>query len=410
VRRAGQVCVARIGRLAMGVLLVAYALGVVIDLAIHTDKYQWDFATYYYAGQATRAGMNPYELESLSTVAGKDVGFPFAYSPVVLPAFSLLSHLPFAWAYWVYLALKVVCLGVLVWVWRTRFVADGPSLPLYLLCIFGFGGAIYADLAAGNVSVFEQVALWLALIALIQDRPIRFGILVILASLFKLTPILFAILLILPGLRRRIGAFSGTMAGFLALNGLAYLVAPGLYRDFLTTIPQLDDRGAINPSTLALLRDLGDLLTRKGLAVSPLVEWLLYGVFAVAIVAITWLVLSRRRGEDGRLPIVLVCLAFALVMPRFKNYAYILLIPPACLVLQHMVDGWAGELGLLLLLLSYTPPVPFGFGETARNLLWGYYPWLLALGLWTAQVIWMVGGRTRSRGEAGDLAPVEGTA
>jgi hypothetical protein len=194
------------------------------------------------------------------------------------------------------------------------------------------------------------------------------------------------------------------------VNGLTYLAAPGLYRDFLSVAPQLDDRGAINPSTLALLRDLGDVLARKGLPVPEAVEWGVYAAFAGGVTLVTGLALRRRGGEDSRFPILLACLAFALVMPRFKNYAYILLLPPAYFVLRRMVEAGAGSLGLILLLLSQTPPAPFGLGEAIRNLFWGYYPWLLALGLWAAAVAWLLRGSAAAPRRAELLGVQEGGA
>jgi hypothetical protein len=172
-----------------------------------------------------------------------------------------------------------------------------------------------------------------------------------------------------------------------------------LYRDFLSTAPQLDDRGAINPSTLALVRDLSDLLGRKGVLVPPMAEWAMYAAFAGGIVLITWLALRRRPANDTRLPIFLACLAFALIMPRFKDYAYILILPPAYFVVRRMIGGKVREMRLVLLVLSQTPPAPFGLGGALRNLLWGYYPWLLALALWAAGVVWLIEARP------GDVLP-----
>jgi len=387
-----RLAVGTIARSAAGLLLLAYTVAVVVDLFANSARYQWDFSTYYYAGRAARQGLNPYELDSLSAAAGTEIGFPFAYSPIVLPVFSALSRIEFPWAYRLFLALKLLSLGALLFLWKTRFLREEPGLPFFAVCAFGFGGAIFADLTSGNVSVFEQLALWVAFDQLRQDRPIRFALLVLLASLFKLTPIVFLLLLVAPGVRRRIGVFAAGLASFLALNGLTAIAAPRLYRDFLAVAPQLDDRGTINPSTLALLRDLGDILARKGLPLSQAAEWTLYAAFAGGIVLVTWLALRRRGDSDIRLPIFLACLAFALVMPRFKNYAYILLLPPAYFVARRLSGAKAADLGLVLLLLSTTPPVPFGLGEAMRNLFWGYCPWLLALALWATAIVWLTRG------------------
>ncbi len=367
-------------------VLLAYALGLIVDLWLHPERYQWDFTTYYYAGRALQAGLNPYELDSLSAVAGTEIGFPFLYSPIVLPVFSLLSRLEFLWAYRLYLLLKVLSLGVVLCLWSSWFLRARADPAFYLVCLFGFGGAIYSDLAAGNVSIFEQLWLWLAFAALIKHRPVGFSLMVLVASLFKLTPIAFLLLLLMNPTDRNRRILACALVVFAAVNGLTYLVGPALYRDFLSVAAQLDDRGAINPSTLALVRDIGDILTRKGLPVWATAEAAAYGVFVSIVLALTVLALARAGRGAPRGSVFLACLAFALVAPRFKNYAYILLIPPAYAFVKAAMSRGLHVFGLLPLVLSQSPPVPFGFGGAVRNLFWGYYPWLLALLLWVAAV------------------------
>jgi hypothetical protein len=80
-------------------------------------------------------------------------------------------------------------------------------------------------------------------------------------------------------------------------------------------------------------------------------------------------------------------LAYALVMPRFKNYAYILLIPPAYYVIRRMLTLEPYQLAAVLLVLSGSFPVPFGLAGAFRNLFWGYYPWLMTLALWSVAVL-----------------------
>lgn len=377
----------KVARPLLAGLLGLYALTALLDLALHSDRYQWDFRSYYYAGRALREGLNPYELDSLSLVAGKEIGFPFVYSPLVLPLLSWVSRLPFATAYCLFLAAKVVALGGLLWLWSS-FLGRDADLLFFLLCAFGFGGTIFADLAAGNISIFEQVALWGGFVALARGRPAWFSLLVILASVFKLTPIAFLVLLIIPGERARPAMFLGATGAFVGLQGLTYLLGPGLYRDFLLTTTQLDDRGIINPSVLALLRDLSDLLGGKGVRVPASGVWAVYAAFACAVVLVMWRLFRRNRPSDQRVTVVLVCLAFALIMPRFKNYAYILLLPPSYFVLRKMVAGWSPELGLVLLMLSGSPALPLGLGGVASKVFWNYYAWLVTLALWLIAVAW----------------------
>jgi hypothetical protein len=330
--------------------------------------------------------MNPYDLHVLSEVAGKEVGFPFAYSPVVLPLFALLARLNILTAYYLFLGLKLLCLGGLLYLWARRLLREEVDLLFYVLVLFGFGGAVYVDLAAGNISLLEQVGLWLAFYALLKDRPLAFSGLVVLVSLVKLSPILFLVLLPLVGGRRRLTALGGAFLAFVGINAVTWFLAPDLYRDFLAVIPQLDDRGIINPSTLALFRDLADILTRRGIGLSPVMPEVAYLAFAAAVALVTGLALRRVRGEDRRVTIFIVCLAFILVAPRFKNYSYILALVPAFYLVKRWIRLEASWAMLLLLMFSSSMPVPFGLGAAAQNLLWGYYSLLLTLLLWALSV------------------------
>ena len=81
------------GRTAAWILLALYALALLYGVLANPDRMQWDFQTYYYAGRAFDRGLDPYDMQALSQVAGREIGFPFAYSPVSLPIFRLLGRL-----------------------------------------------------------------------------------------------------------------------------------------------------------------------------------------------------------------------------------------------------------------------------------------------------------------------------
>ncbi|MCJ7708572.1 MAG: hypothetical protein MUO38_13265, partial [Anaerolineales bacterium] len=142
----------------------------------------------------------------------------------------------------------------------------------------------------------------------------------------------------------------------------------------------------INPSTLALFRDLADILTRKGIALSPVMPTAAYVASSAAVALVTGLALRRIQGEDRRVTIFIVCLAFILVSPRFKNYSYVLALVPAFYLVKRWIRPEAFWAALLLVVISNSIPVPFGLGATAQNLFWGYYPLLLTLLLWALSV------------------------
>ena len=52
----------------------------------------WDFQTYYAAAEAHRLGLNPYDLEVLSGLVGRQLLHPYTYPPATLLVFR-----PFLW-------------------------------------------------------------------------------------------------------------------------------------------------------------------------------------------------------------------------------------------------------------------------------------------------------------------------
>jgi hypothetical protein len=380
-------------------LIALYALALLYGVLANGDRMQWDFQTYYYAGRAFAQGLDPYDLQALTQVAGREIGYPFAYPPVTLPVFEVLGTLDLRTASVVYLALKVVALAGLIAIWRRWFIRSRPDLFFYLFLLFGFGGAIYADLSSGNISLFEQVALWVAFAAFARGRTFAFTLLVVGVSLFKLTPILLLGLLLIRGGRHTGRAMAGGLLAFAAALGVSYVIWPHLFTSFLQGGWSFDERGGINPSSLALLRDIYDYLLGRG--VLPEWEglpWLGYLAWVVGVMLITRRAAARHPSRDPRTWIYVGCLAYVLVAPRFKNYAYILLLVPAYELLRGWIAVRSERALLLVLMLSGSPPVPFGFSAAAGQLIAGYYS-LLGAGL-----LWGLAVRRRDRMKAGETS------
>ncbi len=371
------------GRRATGLLLALYALALLYGVLANADRAQWDFQTYYYAGRAFARGLDPYDLQALSQVAGREIGYPFAYFPITLPVFEVLGGLDLRTASVLYLALKVAALAGLIAIWRRWFIRSRPDLFFYLFLLFGFGGAIYADFASGNISLLEQLALWIAFAALNRGRTLAFTLLVVGVGLFKLTPILLLGLLLLRGGRRPGRALAGGLLLFAAALGLSYAVWPHLFTSFLQGGWSFDERGGINPSSLALIRDVYDYLLGRG--VLPEWEglpWLGYLAWVAGVLVLTRRAAARCSSGDPRYSIYLGCLAYVMIAPRFKNYAYILLLVPAYELLRGWIAVRSERAILFVLMLSGSPPVPFGFSAAAGQLIAGYYSLLGAGLLW----------------------------
>lgn len=171
---------------------VILAVWLVTIISIATSGRQWDFRTYYYAAIAHAAGENPYDLAVLNKYSQNEIDLPFVYPPLTCYFFRPFTYLPYDTAYQFWLWLKVAIAIYLIWLWRTRFIRWGP-LPLMILIVSAaFQSALYRDLASGNVSLLEQAVLWTGFLWLLEQKPYRFALAVVLAALFKVTLAFFS--------------------------------------------------------------------------------------------------------------------------------------------------------------------------------------------------------------------------
>lgn len=363
-------------------LVALYIMAVVAYVAVNNDQFQWDFKAYYYAGHAYELGLDPYLHGAVAEAAGEELGYFYAYSPATLPLLRLFTSVDFKTAYFLYLIFKLLALGSLFYLWSVKFMSSEVDPLFFLFCFFGFGGAIYTDLVSGNISLFEQLGLWLAFYALLKHRPTMFCALVILVSLFKLTPILFLVLLIFTKERGRYRYLLVSGVSFLILQGLAYLRHPLFFEHFLNIGWKLDERGSQNPSILALLRDGFEFLEQRNILIPTFLPIAIYLAFCVAIVLVTWFVVKRVKEIERPLMIFLICLAYALIMPRFKDYSYVLLLLPAYYMIWKVIKIPSLYLMVVMLMVASNFPLPFGLSAPISTFIWGYYPLLTTFAIW----------------------------
>ncbi|MEW6567773.1 MAG: glycosyltransferase family 87 protein [Chloroflexota bacterium] len=331
----------------MGVLVLS------ADLLLGVDAHQRDFFTYYLAGLSYRLGLDPYDLAVLTGLAGGRVVHPFVYPPMTVPLFGALAALDFPVAYHVFLGIKATALAALFGVWRKSFVR-GLDIGFILFGLLAYHAALYVDFRVGNVSVFEQLLMWIAFSQLIQGRASAFGGLMVLASVFKLTPILFLPLVLLVGNSRARIALLASLGVFSSALALSLLISPTLFVGFLTGLSGLDERGVVNPSVLAFWTDVAEHVSATaGVACPRMLPMGLYGLTTAGVLLISWQA-GRRHLASGRPPslvnlLYLACFVYALVLPRFKTYAFqLLLVPTYMLLTRNEQHTGAGEIGSLL--------------------------------------------------------------
>jgi len=378
--------------------LVAYLCAIaagfylISQIATHSDQYQWDFRIYYFAGQASSIDRDPYNPDVLSAISGGWKNLRFVYPPQTLVLFKSLGRLPYETAYLVWLVLKVIALAILILLWRLTLFREEPPLTFAVFLSLGFAGTIYSDLFAGNVSIFEQALLWGGIALLLRGRQLWFCALVVGASFFKLTPIVFLLLLPLVGLKYAWRYFGISLATFAVLLGLGEFLWPDQSARFWEVAFSISERGSLaNPSLYAFVCDLVEMLGGGDGSNLRYLSAAIYALIAglVCVVSITaWRTAKSNRpaGSQNGAALWSICLfaaTFAVTMPRFKSYSFIVLLPPALYAIRRMGQHqkfW--PLIALISLLPLTPsPVPLPT-RTPTLLFWLYYQLFLAVIVW----------------------------
>jgi Glycosyltransferase family 87 len=344
-----------LGRRAEQVILLlslALAAGLLVLVGVRWYAYHWDFHMFYGSAREFAAGVSPYRGQGLS----------YFHPPLMLYVYRPFTMLSEKWAVELWYVLKLVALAGLFTVWHRDFVRLQWRGTTILFFIFAYGATIYSDLVAGNLSIFEQLLLWIGFSQLLRGRILMFALCVIVAAQVKITPILFAGLLIVACEPRRWGAFVATVIGFLAVFSLNFLLEPDLFRDFLAALGKLDERGVDCPSFLALVRDVSDLaLGKESTQRSLLDEVVFLGIAGAVGVSslIAWLTYRKRALRiDQRLLICFACVVFVLISPRFKIYSYIVVLVPTLYLFRNAI--WSRYVPLAIAVVAVPVFYPLG--------------------------------------------------
>ncbi len=376
-------------RLIAGLLLL-YCVGLIVYMATHSDGLQWDFRVLYYAAKAHATGLNPYDIKTVSDIAETPriwhLKLRFVWPVITLLFFRPFLFVDYNTAYYLFLTLKCITLIGLIWLWRKKFLKREGDLLFYFFCLLGFNGAIYLDIRAGNICILQQFLMWLAFYFFLRRRLLLFCFFLLIASVAKIMPILFLFLIFLSKEKKKYVYILGTLIVFFVILLVPYVGRPDLLRDLIHNARTLTDYGIKNPSTLVFIRYLLGLFTKwTGIALPNSVELALFFAVIAAIVLVSWrayTVLRSVKPEDKeRITLFLACLVYALSVPRFKDYYYILLLVPTYFILKRASYLKVFPFLFVFAILSsshITLPVLGGVFST----LWEYYPLIIAYCVW----------------------------
>lgn len=353
--------------------------------------FQWDFRTYYHAAKVFAAGGDPYQVQAISKAAGAVIALPFVYPPTALYFFLPFTLWPFALAAKFYWAFKMLALLILIGLWDRKFLEGKGGIALAFFSVFAFNAAVFADFRAGNPGLFEQLLLWVGFWFYLRERLGLFCAAVVLCAFVKLQPILFLFLVLFSSNKNKWVYFVASCAVYAGINGLLGALRPDLYGSFLSTLTGsnvpivLFERGRINPSMFAFLEDLFRIASLFGCSFHASVRAVIHAWIAGAVILAAGFT-ARRMSKNGdeskkRLLLYLVCVSYSLLVPRFKDYTYVLLILPAFEALLRLA-GRSGSGRWFWLFFVLTATSPSLSADLYLGIFWEYYPLILAWSLW----------------------------
>ncbi len=370
----------------LGILLICYFIISIASILTCKDVYQWDLYRYYECAKAYEAGINPYDSTAVSQMANKDV-IVFTNPPVVLFIARIFTKIDYNFLFNSYLILKCLLLIGLIFLWRNAFLNKQVDMMFYFLCLFGFNAAIYLDLRAGNINIFEQCLIWLAFSYYLKHRFIPFCVLIITASIFKIQPLIFIFLLLFAQDRIKYRLLFISLTVFTIILLMQYMYDPRLFSHFIAGFLAGAgvERGMINPSTSALLRDMVDFFLKiKDQNLQNIISTLAYFIFIIPIIFVSLSAYARIKSANienkERLAIFFSCPLYAVIANYFKDWSYILLILPTYFIIK---TTRISPKGLLLFIASLSAlHVTLPMASVVSHFLWNYYPLFVAYFVW----------------------------
>ncbi len=342
----------------ISVCLAISVYAVIVCYNVIAGDKQWDFRTYYFAAQAHSEGVDPYDIENLRALADREISLAYVYPPHTIYAFRPFLLFNFDTAYQLFFFLKLAALAALIYIWYTRFLFDKRfAVILCLLCAFAFRETIIRDLYAGNISVFEQLLLWTAALFFIEKKPFAYCVLIGITALFKFTFIILLFAVLLDHDRKAVLSFIGVGAAFVAVTLASSLGDPVLFEGFVANVASLNEGIPINQASLTLIRDMLRFASEVTGGEFVRLDSAFHIAFVLFLLIFSFRSVSGYDFKNNRADFIILCFfLYALIMPRMKDYSYVLLIIP-CLHVTYRIlgTGVTRLLAVFFLCVSFLP-------------------------------------------------------
>lgn len=335
--------------LLVGIACILLAPGIVLTAAdLFPLPPQIDFAAYYLAARALRAGMDPYDpqtLAALASSAGITAYTPYIYPPLLAVIVMPLAGLPYPAAAALWLALSAAALVCALSMLRSMVEIPDRVFTAVAAAAFVFPAA-HHTLELGQVNHF---LLLLIAGAALAPRARTAGALLGVAAAIKVFPAAIGGAFLV---KKNYPVLTAAVAAGLVVTA-ASVASPTSHRAFREWIdhvlPQIDEQRLITPNNQSASAVLTRALTAhrfEGIGLGPGASWvelspvmnaprlvpiLSAGVGAsVALVTVLALIRSRRADDvpDKAAQIGVILAALFIAMPVVWDHYYVLLLVP----------------------------------------------------------------------------------
>jgi hypothetical protein len=322
---------------------ISFAWQAIRPLVFNTDMY--DFNSYYISAYATQKGLDPYNVETLQSLA-QELNIPkvtdYTYLPFNTLLFLPLSFLPYPAAVVVWRLLNLALLVFAVWlISKTLALSLNAKAALIVgVIVFNFDPLIY-NLAIGQINLLILLLIVGTAYAWTRHREVLAGVLLALGVSIKLAPaVLFLYFLWKRGFR----LVAASIAAIIAFAVIAFLaLGEQATRKGIASIvgfAQEDNAWIANQSWRGFLARLfvGDEYI-SALYPAARLESVLYFAGVLVIVVLTAFVLYRsRRSGLFHLEFALVLIAFTLISPVTWVHHLVWLLYPLVVLAVACVD------------------------------------------------------------------------
>jgi len=303
-------------------------------LLVRNAGYGWDSRCYrQFAVEYFTAGGNPYTRS----------GWPLSYPPLILYLFRPMTLLSANTFNMLWTILKLLGFCFIFRLWHRHFLP--MSWKDYLQVMFialAFNGALYYDLASGNLAGFQEIFLWIGFVALLQGRVWFYYAIIILMAFIKLDLIALLAIPLFVEDRPPWVPMILMFVLFVGMMSLNYWIFPALCHDYVKVFQTLGTRsmGTNNPTSLTFSLEFIHSLDGGNFPISlpahsgeAMYILLVLGVIGVSLAA--WRRMQKQGQREFRTwAMLFFIVVFGLINPRVPPYLYVLFLLPSLWILQ----------------------------------------------------------------------------